>query len=453
MLTLAVFLLGYFAGLALAIWRAPIWGLFAYLLAFYVHPPSRWWGAALPDLRWSLLAAAVTLIAIWIHRGEIKRPLWLSHPLAILFVAYVALMWIQIPWVLDRDLHAVGLEYLTKYVLAFYFVYRICDSLESIKLVLLAHVAGCFFLGWQALGVDVSGRLDGIGGPGINNANTLAMQLGTGLTAAALLIFVYRDWVRWVAIAMAPFIVNTIVLTQTRAAFVALLAAGLVIWAIRPRMDNKVFYTFAALGVVLFTWLAQDYFWERMRSVSDAVRQTDKMDSSAESRIYIIKAQWQMALDFPAGTGFRGTATLSPKYLEERWLTSKVGDVSVDGARSSHNTFMTTLVEQGFLGAALYLILWFLIARTVFRLYRENRAATVHGREVLALNCAIAASLTVVFVAGAFADFLNAEVQYWLIAMLAALSRLPRDAEFAPVADPAAPAEPVPQPETQWYRT
>ncbi len=449
MVTMVVFVLAYFAGLVMALWRAPIWGLCSYLLAFYVHPPSRWWGGALPDLRWSLLAAAVTLIAVWMHRGDQKRPLWLSHPFAILFIAYVAIMWIQTPWALAPELHAVGLEYLTKYVLVFYFVWRICDSMESIKIVLLAHVAGCFFLGWQALGVDVSGRLDGIGGPGINNANTLGMQMGTGLTAAAMLIFAYRDWVRYAAIAMTPFIVNTIVLTQTRAAFLGILAAGLLIWAIRPRVDNKLFYSFAALGLVLFSWLAQDYFWERMRSVTDAVKQTENMDTSAESRIYIIKAQWEMAKDYPLGTGFRGTVALSPQYLDERWLTSVSGDVTVDGARSSHNTFMTTLVEQGFLGATLYLMLWFGIARTVLRIYLDNRRST-GTTEILALNAAIGASLTVVFVAGAFTDFLNAEVQYWFIAMLAALSRMPKDAEFAATTPAETPAQPAV--ETQWYR-
>src|SRR5262245_28767941 len=60
----AIAFAGVFAlALVLAFVRHPIFGLGAYLLAFFNHPPDRWWGQSLPDLRWSLLAAAVTLVA------------------------------------------------------------------------------------------------------------------------------------------------------------------------------------------------------------------------------------------------------------------------------------------------------------------------------------------------------------------------------------------------------
>ena len=42
--TALAFVGSYFVLLLLAFVRHPIYGLFAYLLAFYVHPPSRWWG-------------------------------------------------------------------------------------------------------------------------------------------------------------------------------------------------------------------------------------------------------------------------------------------------------------------------------------------------------------------------------------------------------------------------
>jgi hypothetical protein len=421
MLSLLIFVAAYFGGLAMALARAPIWGLYAYLLAFYVHPPSRWWGSSIPDLRWSLLAAGVTLVAMLIHRNkQDERPSWLANPMIVLFIVYVALMWAQTPLAADPETHRVGLEFMTKYIVVIFLIYRLCDTEDKVKGVLLAHVAGCFYLGWIAFGTDAGGRLDGVGGPGINNANSLGMQLGTGLVAGAMLILVYRGWERWVCVVMMPFIVNGIILTQTRGAFLGVLVAGLVIWALRPRVNTKLFYSLAVLGVVSFLWLAQDFFWQRMASVTAAVEHSEDIDSSAESRIYIIKAQWQMALDYPLGSGFRGTAALSPRYIEERWLTSATGDVSVDGARSSHNTFMTALVEQGFLGAALYLALWLFIARELIKL-RLTRGLSL---PLATFSTAIGAALTVVFVAGMVTDYLNAEVQYWLLALLASVAQL-----------------------------
>ena len=66
-LTGLVFMVGFMVLLLLALARDPIFGLFAYIAEFYLHPVSRWWGHFLPDLRWSMLAAIVTLFAILIR--------------------------------------------------------------------------------------------------------------------------------------------------------------------------------------------------------------------------------------------------------------------------------------------------------------------------------------------------------------------------------------------------
>lgn len=53
-LTSLLFLAAYFSGCIAALVRHPVYGLVTYVLMLYLHPPSRWWGEALPDLRWSL---------------------------------------------------------------------------------------------------------------------------------------------------------------------------------------------------------------------------------------------------------------------------------------------------------------------------------------------------------------------------------------------------------------
>ena len=52
-MTAIIFLLLFAGGLGLCLFRHPIYGLYTYVAVFYLHPPSRWWAAALPDLRWS----------------------------------------------------------------------------------------------------------------------------------------------------------------------------------------------------------------------------------------------------------------------------------------------------------------------------------------------------------------------------------------------------------------
>ena len=54
--TALVFLAVYFSGIVLAVFKHPRFGLYAYLFAFYVHPPGAWWRDDVPDLRWALIA-------------------------------------------------------------------------------------------------------------------------------------------------------------------------------------------------------------------------------------------------------------------------------------------------------------------------------------------------------------------------------------------------------------
>jgi len=96
-----LFALGFVAMMALALLRHPIWGLYGYIAVFYLHPPSRWWGAFLPDLRWSLVASAVTLIALLRIKEPPGRPSWISTTPARILIAYTVWLWIQGFWALN----------------------------------------------------------------------------------------------------------------------------------------------------------------------------------------------------------------------------------------------------------------------------------------------------------------------------------------------------------------
>ncbi len=161
------------------------------------------------------------------------------------------------------------------------------------------------------------------------------------------------------------------------------------------------------------------------------------MDASSESRFVLQKAQWQMFLDFPMGTGHKGFAALSPVYLEERWLsTAQEGDRIVR-ARSSHNTLFTTLSEQGAIGVTLFLLLVGWVFGAALRIYLFRNKATDPAQPVIAAG--YCGGIMVVLVAGFSTDYLMAEVQFWLMAGLVAALQLLREKVGASVsARPAA---------------
>jgi O-antigen ligase len=164
--------------------------------------------------------------------------------------------------------------------------------------------------------------------------------------------------------------------------------------------------------------LVDRVFIERMLTIQDVTSESEDADPSARSRVEIAKAQIEMFLDHPMGTGHRGTAALSRQYLDQRWLTSE----DQGGERASHNTFLTTLVEQGVVGAAIYagLVLWVLSA--IWRVRRLQKRDD--DPELITLGAALCSALVVVFAAGISADFLIKEIQFWFYGLLVSVLQM-----------------------------
>lgn len=402
-------------GTFLCFYKHPVWGIYTYVIVFYMDAPSRWWGASLPNLRWSLLIVAITVIATVLHEsrkhGSANRPSFLSHAPHSLFISFVALMYIQYLWKIT-DTHTQGVVYFTKYIIAMYLVYSLVDNRERIIGFLTAHVLGCFYLGFLAFVSGGGGRLDGVGGAGIDDANSLGMYMATATIAAGGLYFGANNWLRFVPIVALPFTLNTLVQAGSRGAFLALVVGCVAVYFYRPRRTTMKLWAYGAVGLVLFGFLASDYFWERMASIKDAAQQTEAADTSATSRIQIIKDQWRMAVDHPLGTGHKGTGTLSYQYIaEEYW--------SATGGRSSHNTFMSVLVDQGFLG----LFLWLALSWKIFQKCRAvaKWAKRDDDTQLGWLVASILGILVVIWTGGLFAPFLKAEVFIWMIALVCSL--------------------------------
>jgi O-antigen ligase len=413
-----LFAAAFLGALGMALARNPLYGLYAYIAVFYLHPPSRWWGAALPDLRWSFLSAGVTLIAILIHSPpDRQRASWIATPPALIMVLFTVWFWLTYLWTLEPDQHMGAAVLLTKYLLVFYMVYRVIDTPRKGVWFLAAHVFGCLYLGILAWGMPSAGRLDGVGGPGIDDSNTLGMHLGTGVVCGAMLVLHFRNWLRYAFIIAALFALNGIVLTGSRGAFLALVAGGGMLALLHPRVYRKQFTLFSVLGLLAFGFVASETFWERMDTLKAATseRREEELDTSAQSRIALVVAQWEMSKIHPFGTGHRGTESLSAQYLAAEYLTA-------GGARSSHNAFMTVLVEQGIPGALLFIGM--VIA--VISLLRRAKGGAIATGDVDAsiVNAAVGASLMVVLSGGLFADFSKCEVQVWMFALLASLSQL-----------------------------
>lgn len=439
-LTALGFLAIYATGIAMAIFRHPRYGLYAYLFAFYMHPPDRWWRSDVPDLRWAFIAGLITLVATVRLESDRDRAPWYRTGGGLCLILYTLWMALQSLWVVS-PYHQEGVELYAKYLILFYLIYKLVNTEEELRNFFLMHIMGAFYLGWLAYGKNFHGRLEGVGAPGIDDSNTFGMHMSTAAIFAGALMLRGGRYVRLVVLGCVPFILNTVVLTQSRGAFLGLLAGGIGVFLGKPSERKWVAYVLGTLAVVLLLILSPPDFIDRMRTITAVTDETAEIDNSAATRLDVAKAQLEMFKDYPLGAGHHGTRALSPYYLDEDRLTKNKGGGM---ARSSHNTLLAVMVDQGIVGIVIYVSMLLWAAFTLIGLKRLDRRGLPYNLATYRMS--LAGSLALIVVAGMFSNYIKAEITIWCLALLAALKAQAAATVKASVEQPAAssrPASPV----------
>jgi O-antigen ligase len=422
-LTALLFLILFLVGSLAALVRHPIFGLMTYVAVFYVHPPARWWGQGpfMEDVRWSLAAAGVTVLAMLLHR-PVQPTVQLRKTAAMWFLlAFIGWIAIQSNWALDAEAHAYLLGLYLKFAIVIWMICRCIDTEPHLRLFLWTHVAGCFYLGWLAYFTYMGGRLDGVGGPGIDEANAAALQMTTGVFVASSLFLVGGLIARTALLLMLPFMVNGLVATISRSGFLAAFTGGLAYVFSAPVKYRRRVWVLAALAAAMFAVLSNQVYWDRISTIQYAGQEVQGVDTGS-GRLEIIKAQWRMFRLRPLGCGHWCTTVLSPDYLDEKYLVR--GE-----ARASHNTLMTMLVDHGIPGGVLYVLMLFWIYRT----FRHTQQSMRGGPAFLAAALtAVAASLVAVTIGDLFVQYPRSEVRIWFIGLLIVLQHMAQPAGLRP---------------------
>ena len=370
MLTASAFLLLFSAGCLLALFRHPIYGLSTYIALVYIHPPTQWWSQIIPSLRWSLIAAAVTLLGVLFRKGKSDGLKLFDFGLMWGLVIFVIWVGIQSFWALDSDLHSELFAIVVKYTLLLILIYKCIDSIRHLRIFLWTHAAGCFYLGTVVINEYLGGRFEGFRGPGINEANAAALLIVTGVLTTFILFLSGSRLEKVAAFFAMPITLNALVATISRSGFLALVVAGSIFNLFVPKSVRKSVRVYSVLGLILLVLITNPLYWQRIGTILFAGAEVEGVDTGSR-RLILIEKQFEMFVDYPLGCGHRCTAVLSPAYLSDQFLTGEPGR----RARSSHNTFMSLLVEQGIVGGTLYVLLLLWLARTVFRWRAKMREA------------------------------------------------------------------------------
>lgn len=410
----AIFFLAIFVVGIIATFYNPVYGILLYVFEWHNHPPYMWWGDSVPNLRYPFLIAIVTLISFFLNRKKLQQ---LPHVYLGPFFWLVALtMWmylVDIGWAFrPKEAFSQTWEFV-KFVVFYLMMVFILRERKHYNWFILTLILGVANFGRIAFERG-SNRYVGVIAPNATEENAIAAHVVSAIPFFGTRFITGNRWLKIFIILSAPFLINLMILANSRGAFVALLMIGMVGFILfPPREKLKIILALIAAGVMVF-WLANDQFWQRQETTLKP-----EEEGSASSRFFLWNGALNVIKDYPLGVGYKGFELLVFEYVPEL-----VPVMEVKGAKTVHNTFLLIGVDLGIPGLIIFIgfiIHTFLIIhQSKVRLKRFPELKKAFYYEFISLQLGLVGLLT----AGFFTNRFYAEVLYWYAALAVVLSNI-----------------------------
>lgn len=409
-------------GCLMSVSGRPFIGLLLYIFTFYFYAPGSWWGGSLPDLRWSLLSAMVTLIGLFVENKKnttteaqpsvaIK---FFSKPEFKLYLALVIWIWVQSLWSIAPGAHREFSIMVTKFLLLFFLMHKILINEKRMLGFIVANIMGCAYFGWIGLS-HTSGRFESVPTPGLSDGNLLSLHMVPILLLSSFLLLCNYKKAKFLLIIPIALTLNAIFLTQSRGGMVGLVIGCCLALLFRPKVLRGQINLYILLVITSAVQLIPADLIDRLNQAAGPEEERDK---SAESRLVIIEAQFRMFSEQPImGYGHRGTLVLSPDYIADEFLTSSGGSK----VRGSHNLLMSLLVDFSFIGATLYFSIIYIFVRRLFKMRQKIIHLDKATGNLYIMYLGGVCALVALMVSSMFSNSLRLEIDILLIGLLSAI--------------------------------
>lgn len=418
-LTTLIFLALYFTGLFLT-FRHPYYGIATYIFEWHNHPPYMWWGRGLPDLRWSLLVALVTLISLVINYKKLKQ--LRSPDYAWIFWLVAMTLWmfvVSLLFAVDPAESFKKVDIFFKMTVQIFLMMFLVRTVEHHRFVIWTMMFGVANFGRTAYQRG-SNRDLGVTAPNATEENAISAHVAAITGFFGLYFLMGKKWEKIVTFLSLPFLVNLVILANSRASFLAMMIIGLLalLW-LKGRMRYRAILG-VVLGGVLVLMLGNEQFWARQNTITEY-----EEEGSAMSRFYLWNGALKMFQDHPMGLGGDGFQAMAMQYVPEL-----VEVMEKRGVKTVHNTFLLVLVEWGFIGTFIFFGM-IIHALVIMGRIRRDAKHTPHYRfyiDAVAMQMGIIGILA----AGLFHNRLYSEVVYWFAAFSVALRNIQVDYILTP---------------------
>ena len=396
-----------------ALWR-PIFGVLGYLSIYMLYNPDIWWGATLVHYlpRPSFVAMLFLTVGTFIHRDKLN---WTFSRREIELYLFLGTVWFV------SLFFGIGIEdnnwtYLIKITKLFVFIFffiRVVDSLNHYKLVIWTFILGAALLAYHAHGLSsgyfADGRLEAIGGIDFSESNGFACFQAMAMTFLGVQLLRDPLWKKLIYVLGIALMLDTIILTQSRAIFLGIMMAVPYVLLQSPPKYRKQLYVSVILGGILFFMLADVKFLGRMDTIQFENPQEEIISREYQGetidRIDFWKASISMFMDHPFGVGVKNFEKMVP-YYDPR-----------NPGKDAHNTYVLCYSEIGILGITLFLII---IGETFLQLRRIRLAVknTQHENDIT-LHTLVITTVLIIYLLGYMMTHSNlyTEMLWILLAM------------------------------------
>jgi probable O-glycosylation ligase (exosortase A-associated) len=403
--------------------QTPFWGVLLYYALAVLRPQHLWDWALDGSVRWSLLAAMITLVSFWLHLSRlITRSVF--NVMICMIIMYALLVLLSTITAFNPQLaQGWAIEYAKVLIIAVV-ASIVIEHFWQVKLLALMIMLMLGYIAWEInfLYFFQGGRLNifhyGYGGLDNNGAGLL---LAMGIPFAYCFALtpmkgIWRWWPMVVSAALGLLMMHAVMMTFSRGAMLA--SAVGIIWVLihhRPRWQSAG----AVIGLVaVLSVMAGPQIQERFLSTTNY-----KTDASAQSRFGSWSAAWQIAWENPVlGKGIRNSNQYSMNYGAD-----KMG-------RTIHNQYLQIAADTGIPAATIYLAMlglgmWnFRRARMMCRdaLEEADDDAKPNIRHASRICLACQASLVIFIFDGMFLSLEMFETPWLLLVMAGVLPRIMR---------------------------
>lgn len=344
-----------FCGVLPFVLTRPWLGVLLWTWVSIMNPHKLAWGFA-TDAPFAAAAAGATLLSLLVSKHRLRMP---TGPPVVTLFAFVAWMCLTTLLAFYPGESLIQLNKVLKIQLMTLVAFAALQERKHIELFVWVNVLSLGFYGVKGgiftITRDGAERVWGPPGGFIAGNNEIGLALVMAIPLMNYLrVTSQRAWIRYAMLAAMALSATAALGTQSRGAFLAICAMGIVLW-VRSRNKSISAAAIALLGYLLFTFMPATWF-ARMQTIM----KYDE-DGSALGRLNA----WRMAFNLANERLFGGGFEIYAADVFARF--APVGD----NVRAAHSIYFQVLGEHGYPGLLLFLLLGWLAFRTANRIRRE----------------------------------------------------------------------------------